>query len=397
MRRCLFLWILYFYGIQAMIPSSRYNGGCAYVNPHLYCYGGTSDQRPTSDHYRLDLDQDFVVKNNLDRWQLLNHPIGFELEPNSLFTITAFNQSFMIHGGLGYGSTQRYVKNSTTLFDTTQQTWKTIGDNQTLRTREGTATLDPSTGHIWMWGGLSDNTSSVNYTKTGYQNSWTVFDTGNMSWTTVNQTHLPRPRLEHTATLTESGIYFLGGLEVTESHSVRPAPMSEILKYDVKNATWSLLKTSTLLVPSPRRLHSATAIPGTDLILVYGGSATDVPRVLTDYVYLLNTTSLTWSVPNLGLSELGAGPRFGHSAVLYQHATLFFLFGVDSLGLARNDYFVLDLAHLRWLETFKVDEQHPIPSPSLPSPTQNNPSTNLASQHLPPSLYYLMLTLMFFL
>lgn len=71
-------------------------------------------------------------------------------------------------------------------------------------------------------------------------------------------------------------------------------------------------------------------VPNTDLIFVYGGSATgnsffiystttvlirfsstDSSRAVGDYSYVLNTTSYEWTAINT--INNGAGPRFGHS------------------------------------------------------------------------------------
>lgn len=102
-----------------------------------------------------------------------------------------------------------------------------------------------------------------------------------MAWTFPNNASSPpsfvRPRLAHTATLTKSGqsIYYIGGIQVSESEGLSAAPMNEILEYHIANNTWIMHKSPTnTTIPSPRRLHSATQVPNADLILVYGGSVT---------------------------------------------------------------------------------------------------------------------------
>ncbi|KAG1454177.1 hypothetical protein G6F55_007747 [Rhizopus delemar] len=334
---------------------------------HIYCYGGTSDQKPTSDHYMLDVSQDFSLSSAVNSWQTV--PSGdYVLEPNSLFTMVPFNSSYLIHGGLGYGSTQQYRKNLTVLFDATTQAWKTVSDNETVSSREATGTLD-SLGRIWYWGGL----------RTTYHHDFSVLNTQNFSWAFPNNNtpSFVRPRVEHTATLTHSGnsIYFIGGLEINEDGTIVPAPMNEILEYNVINSTWTLLNTKNSTVPSSRRLHSATAVPNTDLILIYGGSSTDSPKVVSDYIYLLNTTSLTWSTISLANPDQGANARFGHSAVLYKQHTLFIIFGVDILGLARNDFFLLDLEHWQWVTEFKTSDAYTA-SMTTTTTSSSSPSSN---------------------
>lgn len=39
----------------------------------------------------------------------------------------------------------------------------------------------------------------------------------------------------------------------------------------------------------------------------------DASHVVTDYCYLLNTTSFVWTPVNIANADSGAGSRFGHS------------------------------------------------------------------------------------
>jgi hypothetical protein len=61
-------------------------------------------------------------------------PVGdFAVEPNSLFSIVPLNNSYLIHGGLGYGSSTQYLKNTTIIFDTNNNSWSALQPkNQTL-------------------------------------------------------------------------------------------------------------------------------------------------------------------------------------------------------------------------------------------------------------------------
>lgn len=141
--------------VHAVLPTVRYNGGrhskalrgvtwllnvnilsigCAIVRSELHCYGGTSNRQPTSDHYVLDLNKDFNVKNSFDTWTDAAQA-DFIAEPNSLFSIIPVNSSFIIHGGLGYGSSTKFLKNVTTSYNIDSKTWNTInGTNHTIMT-----------------------------------------------------------------------------------------------------------------------------------------------------------------------------------------------------------------------------------------------------------------------
>lgn len=408
--------------VHAILPTVRYNGGCTIVRSELHCYGGTSNRQPTSDHYVLDLNKDFNVKNSFDIWTDAAHA-DFIAEPNSLFSIVPLNDSFIIHGGLGYGSSTKFLKNITTSYNINSKTWNTInGTNHTIMTpsREGTSILDPL-NRIWTWGGISDNTTSPNITSVTYHKEFQLLDLNTMAWslpenqTTLSQSSHIRPRLEHTATLSPSGdtMVFIGGLEVNESNQIASASMADILVYNITNTTWTMHKSpANSTIPSPRRLHSATQIPNSDLIFVYGGSATDASRAVGDYSYVLNTTSYEWTAINT--VNDGAGPRFGHSAALYNGRSLFIVFGADNLGNLRNDFFVLDIVNWQWVADYKVNGAYPTPSmdptnsavPSNPiiTPTNGNDNskssaTNVNSQTPIPFNYmktgYLMAAVMF--
>lgn len=140
--------------VHAILPTPRYNGGknwfcfiqalththpsnkwagCAVINQRIYCYGGTANRLPTSDHYSLDLTKDFSVANSIESWNTVV-PVGdFTVEPNSLFSIVPLNDSYLIHGGLGYGSSTQHLKNTTVIYHTSNNSWSALQtQNQTL-------------------------------------------------------------------------------------------------------------------------------------------------------------------------------------------------------------------------------------------------------------------------
>ncbi|KAI8091120.1 uncharacterized protein B0P05DRAFT_504740 [Gilbertella persicaria] len=370
--------------VYAIIPTARYNGGCAAVQKQLHCYGGTSNRKPSTDHYALDLSNDFDLENSINAWNMVD-PGNFELEPNSLFSIVPINDSFLIHGGLGYGSFTQFIKNTTTLYNITSHSWHTVvANNQSfmMPSREETSTLDPF-NRIWTWGGISDNSSSPNITDTTYHKDLQVLDFNTLSWsfpdkntkTSSNPTFL-LPRLAHSATLARSGdsIYYIGGLQLNQDNVLNYAPMNEILQYNITNHTWTLhTSPPNTTIPSPRRLHSATMIPYTDLILIYGGSVTDGASTVADYIYFLNTTSFIYTPVHIVNTKDGAGPRFGHSAVLYDEKSLFIIFGADELGSLRNDFLVLDIVNWQWISSFKANGVYPVPSTTGTTGTASNP------------------------
>ncbi|KAI8331073.1 hypothetical protein EDC96DRAFT_527656 [Choanephora cucurbitarum] len=373
--------------VDAIVPTARYNGGCVAIQKQMFCYGGTENRQTSTNHYNLDLSTDFTVADSIKAWNTID-PGNYQVEPNSLFSIIPLNDSYLIHGGLGYASSTKFVKNVTTLYNVTAKSWSTVqAANQSLimPSREGTSTLD-SHNQLWVWGGLSDNVTNINVTHTTYHEEFQTLDMNTLTWslpTNITKSSSLSPRIAHTATLSKSGdvIYFIGGLQVSNGYQLSYAPMNDILQFNITNQTWSLHHSpGNTTIPSPRRLHSATAIPDTDLILIYGGSVTDGAGTVSDYMYTLNTTSYVYTpIHATNSNQAKAGPRFGHSAVLYDKRSLFIIFGADELGSLRNDFAVLDVKNWNWVETFKADGNYPTPSSQNPPSTISNKPANTAT------------------
>jgi hypothetical protein len=62
--------------------------------------------------------------------------------------------------------------------------------------------------------------------------------------------------------------------------------------------------------------------------------------------------------------------------VLYKNHSLFIIFGVDTFGLARNDFFLLDIGNWQWVTGFKTSDVYQatvVPSSSSKS-VESKPS-----------------------
>lgn len=68
-----------------------------------------------------------------------------------------------------------------------------------------------------------------------------------------------------------------------------------------------------------------------------------------------------------------------YTAVLYKNS-LFIVFGADTLGTLRNDFFIIDIKHWQWVSNFKTNGDYPTASISPSSSvTFTATNTNLAS------------------
>ncbi|KAG0169717.1 hypothetical protein DFQ28_009588 [Apophysomyces sp. BC1034] len=132
--------------------------------------------------------------------------------------------------------------------------------------------------------------------------------------------------------------------------------MNDILVFNTLSGNWSLQKASGP-TPSARILHTSVLLPNSNL-LIYGGSDPDSLLPLKDFCYQLDTVQFLWTQVPLPLN-IGAGPRYGHSAVLYKNATMFILFGIDSTGVVTNDFHLFDIERMGWTDTFTTREIQP--------------------------------------
>ncbi|ORZ14802.1 hypothetical protein BCR42DRAFT_58491 [Absidia repens] len=124
--------------------------------------------------------------------------------------------------------------------------------------------------------------------------------------------------------------------------------MLNVRWFDTITSTWGR-DNATVSDPQqnivPRAFHSATLLPGSTKILIYGGSAYIASQntIPADYAYLYDYESKQYNLLDLGSN--GAGRRSGHCAVLYKHY-IFFMFGFNDKLQLQNDVNVLDVSNV---------------------------------------------------
>ncbi|KAK4509388.1 uncharacterized protein ATC70_007739 [Mucor velutinosus] len=122
-------------------------------------------------------------------------------------------------------------------------------------------------------------------------------------------------------------------------------------------------------------MHTANLLPYSGKILIYGGATDDGnekhPSAVSDYLYLFDSKTLEYTRVDDYEQSQGAGPRFGHSAILCNN-TLFVLFGVNQKGLITNEVYFLSLeGSATWLKSFSLSS-----SSSSSVPGANNSNNN---------------------
>ncbi|KAF7729429.1 hypothetical protein EC973_004408 [Apophysomyces ossiformis] len=251
--------------------------------------------------------------------------------------------------------------------------------------RGALAALDAQ-NRIFFWGGISE--AATGYPSgVGIWNAFMVIEPS-FVWGGVNTTNAcPQQiaRLAGTATtsLDNNIIYYIGGVNAfiypggnpnaTNPYQVYPTLMSDILTFDTATLTWTL-NTATGKLPSGRVYHTAVHLPNSNGILLYGGGVpvglNGPTETVNDYCYVLNMSTFIWTQIN-DLGPLpGAGPRFGHAAVVHGNRSMFILFGQDQNGNERSDFQVMDLATFQWTNVYRANDQYNTNS-TVPNTTPN--------------------------
>ncbi|GAN08295.1 Ser/Thr protein kinase [Mucor ambiguus] len=349
-------------------------------------------RRALDEHHYLDLTQNLVLDETTAKWVSIPDDTHYITEGALAGTATSISDYQYIEDG-GYNGTPS-VRNVTRLFDSKTDLWITIpNDNRSVASAiyMGTAVSVPNQKRIYYWGGLSGQYP-------GYPiNSTTVLHIDrNFAWS-ICPGVLPSgtyTRFGHTATLDKDGIniFYIGGRirtsdnntgavvdSTTNTNSIRPVPyynlipMNDILTYNTLDATWNLRQSPSAPTMSSRYMHTANLLPYSGKILIYGGATDDGnekhPSAVSDYLYLFDSKTLEYTRVDDYEQSQGAGPRFGHSAILCNN-TLFVLFGVNQKGLITNDVYFLSLeGSATWLKSFSLF--------SSSAPGANNSNKNL--------------------
>lgn len=211
-----------------------------------------------------------------------------------------------------------------------------------------TATADPNTGRIYIYGGVLNDTSI-------FADFW-LFDPSSMAFTSITAPNVRR--YGHTATLTNSGkLVILGGAVISMTYDQGTlAPMTQVQVFDTATNQWSMVNTTVAannVLPSPRAHHTATLVNGTKIIM-FGGDNNAPPRQLiaVNSVYVLDTTTWTWTSPTIG--GIPASRRGNAVAEVLDDKHLTVTFGSSGQHLY-NDINALDTQTFSWVRSFTGD------------------------------------------
>ncbi|ORZ04344.1 hypothetical protein BCR42DRAFT_198433 [Absidia repens] len=418
-RYILLVLVFYFNSIQFCIGlDARAFQGCALVNRKIFCYGGynadpNNSEKTVAVTTHLVMDLTSIDFNNLTHttqpWAnvstTMQQQLDYTLETRSRFEIaTVDNSSYVIHGGCLDPGCRTMLRNATILYNTNTNTWKTLESPPYTIIHSG---MVYSRGAAFMWGGnLANDTNEYapNVMFSLEMNSDTAKFLDQITWILSPLgvgTNIPNiTRTGHSATLLEDGrIFYLGGALGTRkaTDSDKYAVMDHATIFDTTKYTWDVRNINGIKI-APRKFHTATAVKGTNVIVIYGGIQSDdalenAHNFIKETCVLFDTRALTYS--NLQYDNGDNFPgRYGHSAIIY-NSYLFLLFGINGINgqhVYANDVTVMDFAdvnHPIWLGNISDVKARPtkttnesttdLPTPPFMPPASPESSGGLSS------------------
>ncbi|CAO3611055.1 unnamed protein product [Cunninghamella blakesleeana] len=326
MKYIFFVLCLFLYQFKVdgqFVPKSRGWAGCSLVKTSIHCFGGLTAlyikdtlvgqyYNLTSEHIAIDLSQykdDFsnFNKSNVE-WKLLSNTVNATNKTSlqglaEIASVPIYSDnSYLIYGGEqdGYGGNAT-IYYPFVNYNPQTDIWnpKNLSKNDYFTSHTTLVNLGNDT--IWIWGGYSYATLSLAPNKLKLYNyktsTWTIGST--MDW---------KPRLDHTATLTNNGlIYIIGGLTAYfyEEHKYGNTTYKniEMVDYiDMRNITtfnthtfkWNNI-TAIGDEVTYRMAHTTTYLPDKELLMIYGGfvfaASGSYPVPDPCYVYNLKNNS----------------------------------------------------------------------------------------------------------
>ncbi|KAI9245336.1 hypothetical protein BDA99DRAFT_528094 [Phascolomyces articulosus] len=360
-----------FGAVTSVSPTPRLYSGCTYLRRKIYCYGGVdradagiqADRLMTmDDFYYLDISGNFAVSNASSAWVEINAEGGLQPEPNAFYSMGKIseNNTIVISGGLGRNDRTLLV-NPTIAYNVITNTWFTMSGNSGNQVYAA-ANAQESNNSLYIWGGVSD--AATGYGFQDYEPDMRILDLIADQWRRVDLYARIPTRVYHTSTLgnDQRSIYFIGGQAQTyvtaengtSYYEKTLAPMNSILVFDTSTSMWATRNT-TGITPSSRLWHTAELKPNTNEIVVYGGAIMlpNSTEPAEDFCYVLDTTSMSWTIINLNKDE-GAGIRSDHSAVFLEDSTLMFImFGMNENADGRADVQVLNTDSWQWVQNYE--------------------------------------------
>ncbi|KAK4509886.1 uncharacterized protein ATC70_007190 [Mucor velutinosus] len=397
--------------LQAMQLQKRSESECGLLGDSIYCYGGLlMGNAMDTNIYSLpltNLSNNKSMINLAKTWNLINHTnTRYVLEGRRRANSAVYNNnSLFITGGYTYNGT--IITNQTIVYNRNTNTWQTLStyaDANTSSIRQiynaAAVNLAPIENTIALYGGVTEypikntttpiqiDSSNQTVMHEGYSSIVNFNYDGNQWLPRSPQTNIPA-MLYSAQTVTfnpKTGlIYYLGGFYYTSPDYTKENKQDykSANVFDTSSASWSSPRLGGP-DPSPRMFPTATLLPNSNDILLFGGTSTGQTVAFIDFCYTLNLDTYRWTRQNINTVGAASAPRFAHSAVLV-NTTLFIMFGLAVYNNPLDDILVMsvnDVNNLYFPDTFPyIEEIKPVTSSNgtITAESATNSSSSLST------------------
>ncbi|ORX48234.1 hypothetical protein DM01DRAFT_1385554, partial [Hesseltinella vesiculosa] len=288
--------------------------GCTLVGQSIYCIGGENRNDSTwipctNTARRLDLaDFNFELIFTLN-WTVANSPVCTHDTVISTVQAPSNIPSVFVFGGDSNfnGTAIGYLLNPTD-----NSIIQTITDrtNSSLYATASSAGVTLPSGNVWMFGGR--NIFNVSAVGDLYTNSASVlmYNVALNQMSVINaNTPGNATRTDHTATLAADGsaIYIIGGLtlpvfSIDTLYQPNPTDLN-IWSFNLASSQWQALtpKLNSINIGEARSGHTATLLPNSTSILIFGGFRNTDLFGPSDYalIYDYAKNTLSDAIPNI--------------------------------------------------------------------------------------------------
>ncbi|KAI8644094.1 hypothetical protein BD408DRAFT_413714 [Parasitella parasitica] len=391
--------------LEAIQLEKRSESQCGFLVDSIYCYGGLlMSNNIDSDLYSLpltNLTNNKSMINFAKTWVQINYTnTDYILEDRRRANSVVYNENTLfITGGYTYNGTM--IKNQTIAYSRDTNAWQTLStytDAKSSSARQiynaAAVNLAPIENSIVFYGGVTENPISNTTVPTQIDSSnQTVMHEGYSSLVSYNYGNnqwLPRTPQLNTPTVLYSAqtvtlnpktglIYYLGGFYYSSPDYTKEnkQDFKSANVFNTSSSSWiSMVLNGT--TPSARMFPTATLLPNSNDILLYGGTSTGQTTAFTDFCYTLNLDSNRWTRRTIDTVGVASAPRFAHSAVLV-NTTLFILFGLAVYNNPLDDILLIsvnDVNNLYFPDTYPYIEQI---KTSSEKPVADSSSSSLSS------------------
>ncbi|CAO3620370.1 unnamed protein product [Cunninghamella blakesleeana] len=307
---------------------------CSLLGDYLHCFGGGINEigetvlkdigESTNSHVVLDLKAFDGFQNpnsSTAKWSSAPSTINNNnLSPRAHGATTSIssNNSFVILGGYNnYNTKSNTLEFPFIKYDASSRQWLALPPPPHYTANVSIVNIEND--QIWAWGLDSNNDA--------YPGILSVFNISNYTWSQPFSMNMPEGRFGHTATLDNKGIIHIIGGYFPRMGSM--PHLRTVSTFNTGTYQWNTFNTTFISDFPPdmdvsKMYHTATLVPNTDLLIVYGGMVVESGqrKAAGDPYYIYDISNNTFTHIPLTDIDYTLTFKYGHSAAIYKNYLL---------------------------------------------------------------------------